>query len=138
MAPKWQQRAARTVRVRLDPEHPAFSASDDVTDALRDCALYLRTHVFPLLDRLIAGRVDYAQLVQLRDDAAEDDRRAALGAEEQLARLAHELLGFESFTERGVDRFDFRDCHVGNIRAALIRAFNLGRQSAGASPRDWP
>lgn len=138
MTAKWQRLAARSVRARLDPDHGAFCASREVTEALRDCEHYLRSYVYPDLDRLIAGRVDYAQLVHVQKTAREQDRRMAVWAEQQLERLAHDLLGFESFSERGVDRLDFRDCHVGNIRSALIRAFNLGRQSVGAEPRELP
>lgn len=51
-----------------------------------------------------------------------------------LERIAREELGIETLAERGRDRLDFHDLGVVGLRAALRRAYEMGRQSTMTPP----
>lgn len=58
-------------------------------------------------------------------------------AETQLAAIASRYLGADTLAERHSDALDFHDVHVGNIRAALLAAYEAGKTAAHASIAPW-
>jgi hypothetical protein len=49
-----------------------------------------------------------------------------------IAEIAKSYLGFETLATRRRDSLDFRDCSVWGVEAALLAAYELGRNSYAA------
>lgn len=65
-------------------------------------------------------------------DRARQEIRAEKEAERAMAaarKIAKEVLGIETFRQRGVDRLDFHEIFVGSIGEALVAAYRAGRRS---------
>ena len=50
-------------------------------------------------------------------------------AEVAAAEIAAKILGIETLQERKRDCLDFHDLHVAQIKDALVRAYELGREA---------
>lgn len=48
----------------------------------------------------------------------------------ELMLIAHNHLGFKTLETRNMDRLDFRDCHVENVKQALQAAYEAGYAAA--------
>ena len=57
--------------------------------------------------------------------------QVAAKREEEIQRIAREILFFETLETRNSDGLDFRDTAVWNVREALKAAFNAGLKAAG-------
>lgn len=67
---------------------------------------------------------------------ASDRVRQEISAEKEAERamtaarkIAKDLLGIETFRQRGVDRLDFHEIFVGSLGDALVAAYRAGRRS---------
>jgi len=54
-----------------------------------------------------------------------------MSIDESIELIANKHLGFATPAVRNQDCLDFRECAVWRIKAALLAAYKLGRQSAG-------
>ena len=50
-----------------------------------------------------------------------------------LDQIAKQTLGLETLETRNSDRLDFHDLNVASIKAALLAAYQAGKQSRSAS-----
>ena len=55
-----------------------------------------------------------------------------------ISRIAREALGLPTLETRRMDSLDFHDLAVWNIREALERAYEVGRQSVPPPPLSGP
>ena len=54
--------------------------------------------------------------------------------EEDINRIARDMLGLETLDERKSDSLDFHDLPVWSIREALIAAYRAGQAKSGGKP----
>jgi len=109
-------------------DHPMYTADD---------LAYLRSKGYSDDEVLAFWDRDHAagcEPVHHRDapkaDAAARPHRTTRQIERELARIAKKDLGVETLQTRNSDGLDFHNLAVWQLRAALLAAFELGRQTS--------
>lgn len=61
-----------------------------------------------------------------QNDGSEKEAERAMAAARKIAK---DLLGIETFRQRGLDSLDFHEIFVGSLGDALVAAYRAGRRS---------
>lgn len=61
-----------------------------------------------------------------QNDGSEKEAERAMAAARKIAK---DILGIETFRQRGLDRLDFHEIFVGSLGDALVAAYRAGRRS---------